>query len=292
MDKPTEAELEAIAEQAKTRAPTSTQLKNRDLMGLKPQDVPDRPVPSILPISELTGMALVPDGGSCPDCRGLLADVPGVKEYVEWRRHFQGTPYCICQAKKRQEETRRWAEANLPRGKVKTFENFEDREGATAAYEAAQDFAVGLGPPILTLIGDVGRGKSHLAEAVVRQCLSQGARARYEHVGDMLGRLQEAINNPNMDMGMEINQCKWWEVLVLDDLGVQADTVWAVATLDKIVDSRYSNGKRTVITTNLTEAEMKRGPARRMADRIYDRNTGTTKVVIMECDSYRTGEKT
>lgn len=214
-------------------------------------------------------------------------------DYIKWRRQydpFEESPLCDCEQKAAVASLNRWREANLPYGEANTFESFKPRRGAIKALEAAQEFAAGQGSAFLTLVGSVGSGKSHLAEAIARVCLASGLRVRYEHVGDMLLRFQAAIRNPDRDMAQEINLCRWWDVLILDDLGVQVDTPWAVQTLDDIINARYAAKRRTVITTNETEAKMKRTPAVRMADRIFDRNTGRTRVVILQCGSYRTGD--
>lgn len=64
-------------------------------------------------------------------------------------------------------------------------------------------------------------------------------------------------------------------VLVLDDLGVEKTTEWALQTLYIILNNRYSNYMQTIITSNLSIEEI----SEKLGDRIASRIAGMCKIV-------------
>lgn len=64
-------------------------------------------------------------------------------------------------------------------------------------------------------------------------------------------------------------------VLVLDDLGVEKTTEWALQTLYIILNNRYSNFMQTIITSNLSIEEI----GEKLGDRIASRIAGMCKIV-------------
>ena len=76
----------------------------------------------------------------------------------------------------------------------------------------------------------------------------------------------------------------------LDELGAEKhDIPWPVERLSLLLNHRYINKLPTVITTNLDEVLMARALGPRIADRVFDRGTGWSKVVEITGESYRTG---
>jgi len=60
-------------------------------------------------------------------------------------------------------------------------------------------------------------------------------------------------------------------LLILDDLGAQNETDWAVSKLEWLIGERFSQGKCTIITTNLTQAELEKLFGPRVVDRLAER---------------------
>lgn len=135
----------------------------------------------------------------------------------------------------------------------------------------------------LFLHGKPGRGKSYLAAALIR--------ARIEAI-----RVPEDISDASQlthgmiwvnvtDMLLEIKACfkegaaadseevvigkyasvKW---LTLDDIGPEKTTDWVLQTLYTIIDRRYRDMRRTVITSNLSIPEIELKVGARIASRI------------------------
>lgn len=67
-------------------------------------------------------------------------------------------------------------------------------------------------------------------------------------------------------------------ILVLDDIGVEKTTDWALQTLYIILNNRYSNYMQTIITSNLTLEEVKE----KLGERIASRIAGMCKIIQLK----------
>lgn len=187
-------------------------------------------------------------------------------------------------------------DANLPKradavGR-RTFDNFDmNAEGVGEMVEAVKAWSNDQGPPILTIVGITGTGKSHLAEAAVALMMEAEKRVRYERAEVMLNILRRAFaGRDERDIEDVMEWYDSFHALVIDDLGATPATAWGVGYMNLIIDKRYSDASRLLVATNLTdEIEMADKWDERIADRLFDQKTGTVKVVFCEAKSYRTG---
>ena len=104
----------------------------------------------------------------------------------------------------------------------------------------------------LLLFGDVGTGKSFAAGCVANSLLDQNIPVLMTNFPSILDRLGD------------------YDLLIIDDLGVERSTGYAMEQMFSIVDSRYRSGKPLIVTTNLKLDELKHPPDLAHA-RIYDR---------------------
>ena len=179
---------------------------------------------------------------------------------------------------------------NFPRHPPRTFAQFELRPGTAKAVEAAKAFAAGSGPAIVTLVGEKGAGKSHLLEAVGRAVAKDGAETvRYQVVPDLLYDMRRAIGDHTGTTEAEA-MCNAADVLLLDDLGAEKHSEWVEEVLYRIVNDRYSNNRRLMVTTNLDIGHLAAKVGSRVADRVWDYKTGDALQVVMTAPSFRTGE--
>ena len=100
--------------------------------------------------------------------------------------------------------------------------------------------------------GPPGVGKTHLAVAVLRQVIStRGARGLFYDTRDLLRVIRSTYDPVNrtqeMDVLRPVIEC---DLLVLDDLGAEKTSEWVEETLNLIVNSRYSERRTTVFTSN------------------------------------------
>lgn len=186
----------------------------------------------------------------CPRCKGvgyLRADVPiGHPQF--------GKPIpCICKeseltAKKRD---KLYELSQLQALHEKRLASF-DREipGVQEAYKAARAFARNPEGWLL-LAGKNGCGKTHLAAAIANECLDRGMTVLFTTTPDLLDHLR-ATFGPMSTARYDtlFANMREAELLVIDDLGTEQSTPWAVEKLFQLLNYRYVKRLPTVITCN------------------------------------------
>ncbi len=157
-----------------------------------------------------------------------------------------------------------------------TIDTFEDTPENHSAREAVisfmESFCVGPADgkysdalPFLLLHGPAGVGKTHLCMAIALCFIDYGHRVLYRHTEKLFGDLRSSMGS--LDPGSYsrlVNSVTTWELAIIDDIGVENDTKWAMSQLDMIVDERYRFRRPTVLTTNTLDL-----PAR-VADRMKE----------------------
>lgn len=163
-----------------------------------------------------------------------------------------------------------------------------DVKGLPQALEAARDI-LAQRLAWLTLTGDLGIGKSHIAMGIAWAWLEVGRHCRYSIVSRLLERLRRTYDLTPEQM-WETKEPRFEQVyawycgtplLVLDDLGMEKLTEWALEKLDYLVDYRYLRRLPLVVATNTV---IDRLPPR-IASRLQDRRLG--RVVPLSGPDYR-----
>ena len=191
-------------------------------------------------------------------------------------------------------EAQRIREANLPRRNdhvgTRTFVNFDSRTNVFEMVAAVKAWGDGEGPGMLTVVSVPGAGKSHLAEAAIKKMLDDGKRVRYEKAEPLLNIFRRAFSGrEEKDIEQVFDWLFDFEALVIDDLGANRATDWGVGYMTLIIDHFYSEGKRLLICTNVTDENLLAASwDERIADRVFDENSGAVRVVWSEATSYRT----
>lgn len=197
---------------------------------------------------------------------------------INWMGQPQ-TVYCVCRCMEeqhRQEEQQRALEERIYRNRGKatipslyaqaTCSHISDEKQRKYAGNYVRKFHL-IGNKGFLFYGDVGTGKSYAAACIANDLLQQGKSVKWlsavalsdavkpSHLGEYEAFLQ-AITEPDL--------------LIIDDLGAERGTDYALEKIHSLIDKRISALKPLIVTTNLSLQDM-----RRVADlrkkRTYDR---------------------
>ena len=175
------------------------------------------------------------------------------------------------------------------RYKNKTFSNF-DRSKCPKAYDICRVYAKnfplcgsqGIG---LFITGAVGTGKTHLVAAIIDYIARVHKRKVYDIIFissvNLLFRIKFSFDSKTTEALIE--ELEEASLLAIDDLGVEKSSDWTHEIFYKILDSRYSKQRPTILTSNFTDAELKEKMSERIVSRIYEMCNG----VKITCEDYR-----
>ena len=117
------------------------------------------------------------------------------------------------------------------------------------AFDAAKVFAEHPSG-WLYLAGMTGVGKTHLAAAIVGECIEQGRDVLFRFLPDLLDDLRRSYGpTGSKSFDHTFGQVRDVEVLVLDDLGAEASTAWAEEKLYQLIVHRHDSMMPTVFTS-------------------------------------------
>jgi len=162
----------------------------------------------------------------------------------------------------------RWHRARVPeRFLNRRFSNYRAQSAEQKrALSAAQSIAADK-MQALALIGSVGTGKTHLSVAIVAEAVRAGADCLWVSVPDLFRQWKQTFAKGAETTEQEIlDRINKADVLVLDEIGVANRSEWEAQTLFTLVDDRYLEGGRIVLTGNCSDLASAIGE--RAADRI------------------------
>lgn len=124
--------------------------------------------------------------------------------------------------------------------------------------------------PMLVLAGkSPGNGKTHTAYAIGWAAHESGQWVNAWTMADLNAALRPVGDEHEPQAWFTVSRC---DLLIIDDLGTERRTEWTQEQLHRLLDTRGRERRRTIITTNLSSAEIE-DPRRydsRIADRILD----------------------
>ena len=119
----------------------------------------------------------------------------------------------------------------------------------------------------LLLWGGVGTGKTFFAGCIANGLIEQGVPVMMTNFARILNTLTDLRSEERSRFIDSMNE---YPLLILDDLGIERNSEFALEQVFNVIDSRYRSGKPLIVTTNLTLNELK-NPVDLAHARIYDR---------------------
>jgi DNA replication protein DnaC len=205
----------------------------------------------------------------CPECGGT----EWVLEAVEGRK--QARP-CVCRDGRVRNQC--LEAAHIPeRYRDCNFQNFSDNHASlTRAKQIGREF-VDMYPAVeagLLLVGPAGRGKTHLACAILSELAgTKGVAGVYADFSDLLMKIQTSFRS-DADSSKEsiLQPYADVELLVLDELGASKPHPWVLDVLYNLLNTRYNRKKITIVTSNFEdEPDTAAGERDRLEDRVGSR---------------------
>lgn len=118
----------------------------------------------------------------------------------------------------------------------------------------------------LILFGGVGTGKTFLASCIANELIDNGIPCLVTNFARIINTLQGMYEGKQEYLD-SLNE---FDLLVIDDLGIERNTEYVNEMVYNIIDARYRSGKPMIITTNLKYSDLHHAEDTSKA-RIYSR---------------------
>ncbi|KPB72913.1 ATP-binding protein [Pseudomonas cannabina] len=125
------------------------------------------------------------------------------------------------------------------------------------------------------LLGQVGCGKTHLATAMLQQCIryfgNQGVTGLYVTAGGIIRSVKETFGSQTRTESQVYADLIAPHLLVIDEVGLQNGTDFERQVLFEVINGRYEQLKPTIVVSNLSITDLKLSMGDRAVDRLRDR---------------------
>jgi DNA replication protein DnaC len=235
-----------------------------------------------------------PEPIPCEYC-GKMLEPLGVmfRGRLHWVSHVE----CGCEGEARELELRREEEERESRRRAGIA---AERAGIPARFAQASPtvdacllYAREFGRDTdtgLYIHGPVGTGKTHNAAAIARIVSEKGYDVIFTSALTIFSNIKDTWDT-GRSAKLEMSRYLDCRLLVLDDLGKELSSRWALATLFELVNSRYEEMKPVVITSQYPPEGLRRRIAssgeRETADAIASRLSETCLEIALHGDDRR-----
>ena len=138
----------------------------------------------------------------------------------------------------------------------------------------------------MTMLGNTGTGKSHLACAVALCVIKRyGGTARFSSVSEINRLVRESKSyNTKYSETEVIEAFGNYDLLIVDEVGIQSGTDAESRALFDVFNARYQNVKPTIVISNLTKDQLTVALGERIVDRLKE---GGGEILSFNWQSYR-----
>lgn len=226
-------------------------------------------------------------------------------------REFQGSRYCpACVDEAREREYRQIAEeerlsearrkqaeiskrfAAVQVGRRFQGQRWEDYQATcpqaervkASCQEIAREFARHLQRGTNWLfVGRCGTGKNMLSALIAQDVVAAGHTALHTTAAKLVRRIRSSWGGHGCEEGV-IEQFVGPDLLIIDEVGVQAGSDTEQRLLTEVINDRYEAMRPTICLSNHTVKELEHYLGERAMDRFCE---GESRVLVFDWDSYR-----
>lgn len=105
----------------------------------------------------------------------------------------------------------------------------------------------------LLLYGTTGTGKTFISACIVNDLIDKG----YNCMMTNFNRISNALSGYREDKQEYIDNLNSYDLIVIDDLGIERNTEYMQEIVYSVIDARYRVRKPLIITTNLTGKQLR-----------------------------------
>lgn len=139
--------------------------------------------------------------------------------------------------------------------RTKSFDNFEIDSNTADIIEKTKEYKkniiVGNEKRGLIIIGKNGVGKTHIACSIANELIQCQIPVIYGTLINLLSEIKHSYDEESQFSEMQyIKMYSTVNMLIIDDLGKEKPSAWAIEKLFTIINNRYENGLPVIITTN------------------------------------------
>ncbi len=150
---------------------------------------------------------------------------------------------------------------------------FSPRQHMSGVLEKCKDYVREFKTTTKSLLfwGEPGLGKTFLSTCIAKELIKQGYSVIYETAYQTFSMLEDLKFHKSDDLEklkFKADKLYSCDLLILDDLGSEFATQYTTAALFDIINSRLISGKKTLINTNLSIADISKKYTDRVASRI------------------------
>ncbi len=139
-----------------------------------------------------------------------------------------------------------------------------------ACKEYANDFTENNGKNMF-FCGTTGLGKTHLSTSVAKSVIERGFDVVYDTSQNILADFEYERFVRGYSDTSEVRTDKYFDcdLLIIDDLGTEVANQFTVSCLYNIINTRINQRKSMIISTNLTQSEIRERYSDRITSRLF-----------------------